>query len=55
MRQIARILHLITLWAICSHALAQQPVSSSTPIARVIVKFKDDGNFLRRAASLDRT
>ena len=55
MRLLSRICCWLGMLAICSPALAQQPVSSNTPMARVIVKFKDDGNFLRRAASLDRT
>ena len=55
MRLLSRIIYLLGLMALFAPALAQQPVSSNTPVARVIVKFKDDGNFLRRAASLDRT
>ena len=55
MRLLSRIIYLLGLMALFAPALAQQPVSSNTPVARVIVKFKDDGNSLRRAASLDRT
>lgn len=55
MRLLSKVWYSVCLFALCSTALGQQPDRPSAPAARVIVKFKDDGNFLRRAASLDRT
>lgn len=55
MRLLLRIFHVLSVLVFCSHAMAQLPPASSPPLARVIVKFKDDDNFLRRAAGLERT
>ena len=54
MRQIYALLHLIFFITLCSQAMAQAFVSTHQPMARVIVKFKDDGNLLRRGAGVER-
>ena len=54
MRKIYRLLHVIVVMAMCSQAMAQAFDSTFQPMARVIVKFKDDGNMLRRAAGVER-
>lgn len=55
MRQLFQIFQVVSFLTFCSQALAQLPATTSPPTARVIVKFKDDGNFLRQAASPDRS
>lgn len=55
MRQLIRIFQVMSFLAFCSNAIAQQPPTTSTPLARVIVKFKDDSIFLRQAAGLQRS
>jgi len=52
MRQLIGIFQVVSFLVFCSQALAQLPPAISPPVARVIVKFKDDGNFLRQAAGL---
>jgi serine protease len=54
MRKIYRLLHVLVFMAMCSQAMAQAFDSTFQPMARVIVKFKDDGNMLRRAAGVER-
>ena len=54
MRQIYALLHLIFFITLCSQTMAQAFVSTHQPMARVIVKFKDDGNLLRRGAGVER-
>ena len=47
-----RFVLLLALWG---QAWGQVATASTDPVARVIVKFKDDGNVLRRASSVERT
>ena len=54
MRKIYQLLHVLLFIALCSQAMAQALDSASQPMARVIVKFKDDGNVLRRASGFER-
>jgi serine protease len=55
MRQLIRIFQVVSFLAFCAHATAQPTPLPSPTVARVIVKFKDDGNFLRQAAGLQRS
>ena len=55
MHQLIRIFQLVSFLGFCSQATAQLPPLPSSPVARVIVKFKDDGNFLRQAPGLQRS
>jgi len=54
MRKLFALLHLILFMAPCSQLMAQALDPNPQPMARVIVKFKDDGNLLRRAAGTER-
>ena len=54
MRNIYPLLHVLLFIAFCSQAIAQAVDATTQPMARVIVKFKDDGNVLRRASGFER-
>ena len=54
MRKMFALFHLILFMALCSQSMAQSMDSNPQPMARVIVKFKDDGNLLRHAAGSER-
>lgn len=54
MRRLFQIFFLICVGSVSSQTMAQPIAPQPMPAARVIVKFKEDGNFLRRSAGLDR-